>query len=81
MGKFALEYGHFGLKFCIKEGIFARETVPNFIEFLGKILCSLHSGENPNKILVFKLRPLFVRICDKTGKIERFWMLKMTKFE
>ena len=34
--KFALEYGHFGLKFCIKEGIFARETVPNFIEFLGE---------------------------------------------
>ena len=36
MGKFALEYGHFGLKFCIKEGIFARETVPNFIEFFGE---------------------------------------------
>ena len=36
MGKIALECGHFGLKFCIKEGIFAHETVPNFIEFFGE---------------------------------------------
>ena len=72
--------GIFGLKFCNKEGIFAHGTVPSFLEFLGKILCSLHSGENPNKNSNFKLRPLFVRICDKTGKIDRFWMLKMTNF-
>ena len=50
------------------------------LNFWGKILCALHSGENINKILILKMRPLFVGICDKTGKIERFWMLKMTKF-
>ena len=45
--KFAVEYGIFGLKSCIKEGIFAHGTVSKFIEFLGKILGFLHSGKNP----------------------------------
>ena len=81
MGKVCLGIWHFWAKFCIREGIFVHGTVPNFIEFLGKILGFLHSGKNPNKILIFKLQHLFVRICDKTGKIDHFWVLKMTKFD